>query len=96
MDLADDAMQERAERWASTMRSQSSASKSGWVTTVPPFTIVPPMNPPGTGTQRVVLDQSVDFTQWTPEAGIKWQINDEHMAYFRFANGWKSGRAHSG
>lgn len=59
--------------------------------TVPPFTIVPPMNPPGTGTQRVVLDQSVDFTQWTPEAGIKWQINDEHMAYFRFANGWKSG-----
>jgi outer membrane receptor protein involved in Fe transport len=59
--------------------------------TVPPFTITPPTNPPGTGTQRVVLDQSVDFSQWTPEAGIKWQISDNHMTYFRFANGWKSG-----
>jgi iron complex outermembrane receptor protein len=34
---------------------------------------------------------TVDCDRWTPEAGIKWQITDEHMGYFRYAQGWKSG-----
>lgn len=57
----------------------------------PPFTITPPTNPPGSGTPRRVLPQAVSFSRWTPEAGVKWQVTDEHMTYFRYARGWKSG-----
>jgi iron complex outermembrane receptor protein len=34
---------------------------------------------------------NIDCDRWTPEAGIRWQITDEHMTYFRYAQGWKSG-----
>ena len=49
------------------------------------------------GTYNITLSDgtphsyTVDCDRWTPEAGIKWQITDEHMTYFRYAQGWKSG-----
>ncbi len=39
----------------------------------------------------VIVPQEDTWGRLTPEAGVKYQINDDMMSYFRYAQGWKSG-----